>query len=179
LGNLKSSPYTDININPKNTEEIYLAADSFLYQSTNGGESWNLTAPSPPNQLIYTIAIDTSFGSRMLLGGNLPGIYGLDLLTSFIKIRDQRLPLSMKLHQNYPNPFNPMTTIEYSIPQSGFVSIQVFNLLGQEIETLVNKKQKPGNYSIQFDATNLASGIYLYRIQEGKNSLIKKMVVVK
>ena len=96
---------------------------------------------------------------------------------------------NFNLSQNYPNPFNPTTTIKYSIPQSGFVSVKVFNLLGQEVVTLVNNEQRVGNYSIEFsakggyasggNASNLASGVYLYRIQSGSYSVTKKMVFLK
>ena len=88
-------------------------------------------------------------------------------------------PTRFNLSQNYPNPFNPTTNIKYSIPKSGFVTIKVFNLLGQEVATLVNKEQKAGNYVVDFNAANLASGIYMYRLQSGATSLTKKMLLLK
>jgi hypothetical protein len=89
------------------------------------------------------------------------------------------IPAKFELSQNYPNPFNPTTEIKYSIPQSGFVTLKVFNLLGQEVATLVNQQQKTGSYIVNFDASNLASGIYMYRIQSDNFSLTKKMVLLK
>jgi hypothetical protein len=90
------------------------------------------------------------------------------------------------LLQNFPNPFNPTTLIEYSIAKSSFVTLKVYNLLGQEITTLVNQEQKAGNYNINFDAESLASGVYVYRIrvstlsgQSGSFSLTKKMTLLK
>jgi Secretion system C-terminal sorting domain len=88
-------------------------------------------------------------------------------------------PTKFILNQNYPNPFNPTTTIRYSIPQSGFVILKVFNLLGQEVATLVNQEQKSGEYNVDFDASNLASGIYMYKIQSGNFNLTKKMILLK
>lgn len=84
-----------------------------------------------------------------------------------------------KLDQNYPNPFNPITTIQYNIPKEGFVQIKVFNILGQEIITLVNMNQAPGNYKIIFDASELSSGVYLYQINVNDFQLTRKMILMK
>ena len=88
-------------------------------------------------------------------------------------------PSEYKLSQNYPNPFNPTTKIEYSVPKSGFVSLKVYNLLGQEVTTLYSGNQKAGNYEVTFNGANLASGIYLYRLQSGNVSITKKFVLMK
>ena len=96
-----------------------------------------------------------------------------------IEENSKLLPQNFNLSQNYPNPFNPTTTINYSFAKSGFVTIKVFNLLGQEVVTLINKEQRAGEYSIEFNAANLASGIYLYRIQIGDFSMSKKMLYLK
>ena len=99
---------------------------------------------------------------------------------------EESLPKRFKLAQNYPNPFNPTTTIKYSIPvKSGFagspqnVSLKIYNTLGQEIATLVNKNQKPGRYEVEFDANNLPSGIYIYRLVGGEFILSKKLLLLK
>ncbi len=83
------------------------------------------------------------------------------------------------LSQNYPNPFNPTTTIKYSIAKTGKVSINIYNLLGQEVAQLVNKVQPAGNYSVNFDATKLSTGIYFYQIKSGSFKKVKKMLLVK
>ncbi len=83
------------------------------------------------------------------------------------------------LEQNYPNPFNPTTTIKYSIPNSDYVTLKIYNVLGKEITTLVNNNQSAGNYEINFDASNLTSGIYIYQLNAGNNIQIKKMVLLK
>ncbi|MCF6270158.1 MAG: T9SS type A sorting domain-containing protein [Melioribacteraceae bacterium] len=106
-----------------------------------------------------------------------------------------QIPILFKLEQNYPNPFNPSTTIKYSVPSvktpllggvgGGFVTLKVYNILGMEVATLVNSEQEPGNYSVEFDASNLPSGVYFYRLQvvasEGTATIIKtkKMTVLK
>jgi hypothetical protein len=88
-------------------------------------------------------------------------------------------PTEYALKQNYPNPFNPSTRIEYSISNDGNVKLTVFNMLGEEIKTLVNEYQTSGDYKINFDASALPSGIYYYRIETGKFNSVKKMVVLK
>jgi len=88
-------------------------------------------------------------------------------------------PVNFKLSQNYPNPFNPTTQIQYSIPHAGNVTLKVFDILGNEVATLVNKFQKAGNYKVSFSGDNLASGIYFYRIQSGNFIAVKKMLLIK
>ena len=104
-----------------------------------------------------------------------------------------KLPVKFKLSQNYPNPFNPTTTIKYTIPtppqpspsqgegvREGFlVSLKIYDVLGREVATLVNKKQKPGVYKVEFNASNLPSGVYLYRIKAGSFVQVRKMILLK
>ncbi len=89
------------------------------------------------------------------------------------------LPDHINLYQNYPNPFNPTTTINYSIRNEGFVSLRVYNILGQEVAELLNQNQKAGYYSINFNASDLPSGIYIYTIQTSGFSSSKKMLFLK
>jgi len=84
-----------------------------------------------------------------------------------------------KLAQNYPNPFNPSTTISYSIKDEGLVTLKIYNILGQQVANIVNEVKTPGNYSVSFNASNLASGIYLYKINSNGFSLTKKMLLIK
>ncbi|MFC2135965.1 T9SS type A sorting domain-containing protein [Bacteroidota bacterium] len=83
------------------------------------------------------------------------------------------------LYQNYPNPFNPSTTINYQIPQEGFVTIKVYNIIGNEITTLVNENKNAGRHSLEFDARNLASGVYIYTIRSSGYLQSKKMILLK
>ena len=89
------------------------------------------------------------------------------------------LPDIFLLEQNYPNPFNPTTTIKYSIPEMSKVSLILFNLLGEEIITLVNDEKPSGNYKVNFNAANLSSGVYFYRIQAGSFVETRKMILLK
>jgi hypothetical protein len=110
------------------------------------------------NMEIYTAVINSPIGVRPI-AGTLPGKY--------------------TLYQNYPNPFNPVTDIRYDISKSAQVKLVVYDILGREVKTLVNEYKSPGSYQINFDASNLASGTYFYRIQAGDFVGIKKMVLVK
>ena len=89
------------------------------------------------------------------------------------------LPKSFALEQNYPNPFNPSTTINYSIPKSGLVTIKIYDILGREVKTLVNEEKNAGNYNVEFNAGRLASGIYLYRMSAGSFEETKKLILIK
>ncbi len=88
-------------------------------------------------------------------------------------------PNSYELNQNYPNPFNPSTNITYSIPESGDVTLEVFNIQGQRVATLVNGRQSAGSHMATFDASNLASGVYTYRLVSGNYVEVRKMLLIK
>jgi len=89
-------------------------------------------------------------------------------------------PFEYELSQNYPNPFNPTTQIAYTIKKAGNVELKIYDVLGREVMTLVNKDMTPGKYTANFDASNLASGVYIYRIQAGSEfAAVKKMVLIK
>ncbi len=89
------------------------------------------------------------------------------------------VPLQFALSQNYPNPFNPTTQIEYSVPQAGFVTLKVYNTLGQEVASLVNGMIKAGTHEVTFNGSNLTSGVYYYRIESGSKVSVKKMMLLK
>ncbi|MEQ8525227.1 BspA family leucine-rich repeat surface protein [Gracilimonas sp.] len=91
-----------------------------------------------------------------------------------------QIPEDFKLHQNYPNPFNPSTIIRYGVPQSSEVRLEVFDMLGRKVATLVNgERQRAGWHQVNFDASRLASGMYLYRIVAGKHVKTRKMMLIK
>jgi len=91
----------------------------------------------------------------------------------------QGVPVAFALEQNYPNPFNPTTSIEFSVPSTSQVQLKVYNLLGQEVSTLVNGEMKAGYHAVTFDASRLASGVYLYKITAGNFVSTRKMVLMK
>ena len=89
------------------------------------------------------------------------------------------IPIAFVLSQNYPNPFNPSTNIKFQIPGSGLVKLTVFDVLGKEVQTLVNRQLSSGTYEADFDGSNLPSGVYYYQLEAGDYAETKKMVLVK
>ena len=106
------------------------------------------------------------------------GIFTGDIATG-ISSKGNNIPSDFKLSQNYPNPFNPSTKIDFSLPNSDFVQLNVYNIKGEKVAELVNEQKSAGNYSVTFDASNLASGTYVYRLSTGKSNLTKKMILLK
>ena len=113
-------------------------------------------------------------------GGQLPSWYAIGNRPTSVEENDSE-PISNNfiLSQNYPNPFNPTTKIEFSIPKATFVKLKIYDALGREITTLVNENLSNGNYKVNFDATDLSSGIYFYRLDAGKFSQNRKMLLLK
>ncbi len=94
-------------------------------------------------------------------------------------VEEPVIPGAFRLYQNYPNPFNPVTTIEYQLPNSSFVDLVVYNIQGQLVERLVHAQQSPGTYMIKWNASNVCSGIYLYKISAGEYTLSRKLLLLK
>jgi hypothetical protein len=97
---------------------------------------------------------------------------------------DDKISNKFSLSQNYPNPFNPSTLIQYSLPETVEENIQsvqlvVYDILGREVATLVNQKQKPGNYKVEFDGRKLTSGVYFYQLTAGTFTNTKKLILMK
>ncbi len=163
-------------------ENTGFAVSEKVYYTTNGGYNWVPQIVGLNDYRLGSIFIDNQ-GFAIAVGGigkilrttNYGGVVGIQNINSIV-------PLTIQLFQNYPNPFNPATTIRYSIPGLSNVKLTIFDVLGREISVLVDKKQTAGNYNIQWDAANLNSGIYFYRLEiEGnvKYSNTKKMVLLK
>jgi len=117
---------------------------------------------------LWNAVVDDKFGT----GGDIP-------FTTDVKEVGNEIPTNYALNQNYPNPFNPSTTIRFSIPEAGFVTLKVYDMLGQEAATLLNEVKGVGNYEVSFDASKLTSGMYIYTLTSGKNVMSKKMMLVK
>jgi hypothetical protein len=96
-----------------------------------------------------------------------------------IQNKNQIIVSNYKLFQNYPNPFNPKTNIKYQIKNNSFVSIKIFDILGKEVETLVNEKQSSGMYEVSWDASQYPSGVYFYRLVTDGFTDTKKMILLK
>lgn len=138
--------------------------------NSTGNNPFTLTAPGPG---VYTV--NAGFKS--------PTPRRWDSVMVNISVTDiggnSSDPSSFKLFDNYPNPFNPSTTISYSIPSQSFVSIKVYDILGNEVASLVDEEKQAGSYKVMFDASSLTSGTYLYKLSSGTFTDIKKMILIK
>jgi len=136
------------------------------------------------SQINTLISIDTLTGVGTTIGST--GISGLlaiamrsDSVVTPVSRQEQGVPLTYRLHQNYPNPFNPTTTLSFDIPYSSFAILKVYNVLGQEVATLVNEVKQPGRHSVVFDAGNLPGGMYFYRLTAGEFVQARKLVLLR
>ena len=131
-------------------------------------------ANNPGNYTVYVYVSDDSSANSM--------DSTLILVQNPTSVNDNflnQIPKKYSLAQNYPNPFNPSTVIRYGIPNSGLVTLKIYNVLGREVATLINKYQQAGRYEISFNASELASGIYFYRLHSNNYTSIKKMILLK
>jgi len=121
-----------------------------------------------------TIPLDSlnGFEAVIYFFGTEPEIVDVNMEENFVISEYQ-------LSQNYPNPFNPTTKITYQIPDAGFVTIKIYDILGREVATIVNSEKLTGKYDVSFNATNLTSGIYFYKLQAGNFTAIKKLMLLK
>ncbi len=161
-----------------------------FYKTSDGGKSWTDLTNELPTIGIWSMFF-TGENTGYLAGNH--GIYkttsGGETITSVNEVDKASVPSGYKLYQNYPNPFNPTTKIRYSISsvrtplpgraRGGLVTLKVYDILGREVTTLVNKQQPPGNYVVEFNASKFASGIYFYRIITNDFTATKKLVLLK
>ncbi len=148
----------------------------YIYKTSNGGDSWVQEWVSP---LVGTDLSDlkNQFNTTLWCIGNNSTILKYDIPVGIIK--NSETVSEFLLGQNYPNPFNPNTVINYQLPVNTFVRLVVYDVLGREVTTLINYKQHAGNYSVEFKGENLPSGIYIYKIEAGNYTNVKKMVLLK
>lgn len=156
-------------------DNIYSSVVDGIIHSNNNGNNW---------ELIFTENISRAFahdlkieGNSLFIATNSYGLYELQIPTSVEEGTD--LVTSYQLHQNYPNPFNPTTKIKFSISQSDLVKIRVYDILGKEIQTLLNEYKTTGTYEVEFDASYLPSGVYFYRMISGSYAETKKMILLR
>ncbi|MDP3149364.1 MAG: T9SS type A sorting domain-containing protein [Ignavibacteria bacterium] len=183
-GNLPDVPCSDLFIDPVNTAYMYVANDFGVYYTANSGTSWSRLGNGMP----YVPVLDFSYfnnGTKRLLRAATHGRSAFeinlnDILTAISTEGNSTItPTQFSLEQNYPNPFNPATIIKFSVPQKSFVSLKVFDVLGKEVQTLVDEEKSEGTYEVTFDAAKLSSGIYFYILQTDNFLSTKKMIVLK
>ena len=171
------TPHFAWSIGINSSGDIFTASldPSDIFYSTNNGTNWFSTN-------FYTgwcvLIIDSN---GYIYAGTADGVYRSiqSTITSINTNSNNEIFSKFVLNQNYPNPFNPMTTINYSVPKPSYVAITVYDELGREINSLVNEEKFIGNYSIEFNATSLSSGIYFYQMKTDEFIETKKMLLLK
>ena len=168
-----------------NTNEIISTLDSFVFDENNicsyGEQSYNINMQGIGNRNVKLRAISyTSFNGSY----NLANIYAESNILGKNNSRELSFNggsviTTYDLYQNYPNPFNPSTTIKFQIPKDGIVTLKVYDILGNELSTLINEQKTQGRYEINFNASSLASGVYVYKLQAGEYISSKKMILLR
>jgi hypothetical protein len=150
--------------------------DNGAYLSVDNGVTWtSFSSGIPANTRIWSLAASRD----SIFAGTSSGIWVTGSPTEVKVEREISVPLTFTLKQNYPNPFNPSTIIKYQIPKDGLVTLKVYDVLGEEVKTLVNEYKNIGRYEVKFDASELASGMYIYQLKSGEFISSKKMMVIK
>jgi Secretion system C-terminal sorting domain len=166
------------------------------YITITGNDLWVCLEVDDANNFFYGLDIGSAYDPdgdwvNTLQGGGWQHLQDFGLGSRNFNIRgvvddtpvsvdeDEINPIGFELMQNYPNPFNPTTTVKYSIPELSFITIKVFDVLGNEIATLVNEEKLAGSYEVEFKATTLPSGIYFYKLQAGSYVETKKMALLR
>ncbi len=172
-------------------DSFYLDVEHFRSDTLVQTKNFNLTKSNPSHLTLYLDGLQA--GDKIKLRATITdtSIYNnvdhypktgwvvMNILPPILNVENGNLPLYYELSQNYPNPFNPITRIRYQIPESAFVSIKIYDVLGNEIAELVKEEMITGAYEIDFDGSELTSGIYYYRITAGDFSQTKKMILLK
>ncbi|MCR4417020.1 MAG: T9SS type A sorting domain-containing protein [Ignavibacteria bacterium] len=144
----------------------------------NNWQIFNRSNSGLPDDFIYDIEVD-KFNQKIIATGGGVAFFKEDGIVLENGDEEDTNPDTYVLYQNYPNPFNPITKIRYKIGEDGIVTLKVYNLLGEEVETIVNEFMRAGEYEVEFNASSLPSGVYFYALQAGKFKSIKKMVLLK
>ena len=148
-----------------------------IWRTTTGGGDW--INQSFGNNGFYGVCFTDSITGTVV--GDNGTIFHTTTggVTGIIDNSAKSLPNQFALEQNYPNPFNPTTNISYSLPRNGFVTLKVYDILGREVRTLVNEYEAAGSYNVTFNASNFASGVYIYQLRSGNFLATKKLLLMK
>lgn len=187
--NLPDSPVNAFAVDRNNPDWYYLGSDVGAFVTFDGGETWEVLGDNLPVVSVYDMQIHP-VENYLAVGTHGRGIYKIDLDDLNVSsVAEQNIqPVNFNLFQNYPNPFNPTTKIKYTVPGVGtrrdlslqqYITLKVFDSLGREIQNLASKSQQPGTYEVQFDGSNLSSGVYYYKLTAGNYSQTKKMLLLK
>ena len=178
-GNMPDVPVNSIIIDYNRDSSLYIGTDAGVFFTLNLGNNWMVLGTDLPNSPVFDLNYHQPT-KKLVAGTHGRSLFEFDL--SLITGVDQEINSVVNdfvLYQNYPNPFNPSTKIEFSISKTEFVSLKVFDVLGEEVATLVNEEMSPGTHSIEFIASKLSSGTYFYKLQAGEKTEVRKMLLLK
>jgi hypothetical protein len=150
--------------------------DGGVFRSQDKGASWTAVNAGLTGSAVSSLTVNGTF----LYAGS-PGrvIFKRPLVEMGVDPGGATIPATVRLEQNFPNPFNPTTTIRYSVPHGVYVTLTIFNILGQQVATLVNETHEAGFHYVKFDGSGLASGVYFYRLQAGEYVASKRLILVR
>ncbi len=176
--NLPDAPVNAFAVDNTNPDRLYLGSDVGAFMSFNGGISWQPIAAGLPVVSVYDMKIHP-VENYLAIGTHGRSMYKIDL-GQIVDVKDPVNKVeAFNLSQNYPNPFNPSTRITFTVGHSSFVTLDVYDVLGKEVAGLLNEEKSPGTYTINFNAENLSSGVYYYRIKTGSFTETRKMILLR
>ncbi|MCI0515125.1 T9SS type A sorting domain-containing protein, partial [candidate division KSB1 bacterium] len=191
--------YPTLVINPQNNSEVFFGTrsgsppipQSIIYGTNNGGFSWkklrndwNKYSSHIDSLAVNSLLFENQTGNRILYAATNDGIYKIvNPVTLVSEPQSEAIPNTFKLFQNYPNPFNPETVIRYQLPNPAKVTLKIYNLMGQEIRTLITEQKAAGYFTAYWDGKDdlsreVPSGVYIYRLQAKHFVSIKKMILL-
>jgi ligand-binding sensor domain-containing protein len=178
--------WTAVNAGLENTDvfslaisgtNIFAGTDKGVFLSTSNSTKWAAVNDGLTNTSVQALAIS----GTNIYAGTTTSVFRRPLsevITSVERLSTD-LPTHFSLGQNYPNPFNPSTTISFSLPSKSFVSLKVFDIIGREIAAIISEEMSAGSYTKQWNAANMSSGIYFYRLQAGSFTETKKLLLLR
>ncbi|MFA5805196.1 MAG: T9SS type A sorting domain-containing protein [Melioribacteraceae bacterium] len=195
-----TAPTTPLLLSPPNGAINQQLNDTLRWNAVQGADSYRVQVATNQNfsstfeddstltaayRTIGPLSLNTTYYWRVSaknVGGASdfsPAFSFKTILSTNIELSSNEIPKEYSLSQNFPNPFNPTTVIEFSLPKSGYVSLVVFNNLGQQVQTIIAQQMTAGRYRAQWNAVNFASGIYFYQVRAGEFAETKKLVLIR
>ena len=185
-GTLPDVPTTAVIVDPNNSQHVYIGNDLGIHVSTDGGTNWESFNNGLPNAVVSMDLNITLANNVLRVATHGNGVYERKLLSTIAtSVNDNKITVGdFRLEQNYPNPFNPTTKIKFTIPavETGHapsVQLKVYDVLGNEVASLVNEEKPAGIYEVEFNASTLSSGTYFYKLEAGNFVQTRKMILLR
>ena len=163
---------------PTNTNIIWAGTEIGIFESRDGGATWNYANNGLPAVAVWQMK---DINGQIVVATHGRGVWTVpeNEVVTGIESNTNVIPGDYSLSQNYPNPFNPSTQIKFNLPSSSNVKLTIYDITGRKVKELVNQDLAAGVHTVDFDASNIASGVYFYRIQAGSFVQSKKMILMK